>query len=78
MMLGRGAVFSSSTKQMLSMRNSTKVKIIGVDDLMPQVLWTDYFLKAQFYMVKDNIVYQGNESAMQLKKNVKGSSIKRT
>eukprot|EP00957_Ditylum_brightwellii_P090522 6893427-Ditylum_brightwellii.AAC.1 len=39
-MLGRGAVFSSSTKQKLNTKSSTEAKIVGVGDLMLQVFWT--------------------------------------
>ena len=45
---------------------------------MSQVVWTRYFLEAQGYNVKDNIVYQDNQSAMKLAKNGKRSSGKRT
>ena len=36
------------------------------------------FLEAQDYGVKENIVFQDNETAMLLKKNGKASSAKRT
>eukprot|EP00957_Ditylum_brightwellii_P062838 4767856-Ditylum_brightwellii.AAC.1 len=49
-----------------------------MDDLMPQVLWTRYFMKAQGYKVSDNTAYQDNENAIRLKKNKKGLSSKRT
>ena len=45
---------------------------------MPQILWTRYFLKAQGYKIKENTVYQDNQSTMLLETNGKGSSGKRT
>jgi hypothetical protein len=51
---------------------------VGVDDVMPMVLWTRQFLEGQGYMIKDNIVYQDNQSAMLLEKNGQRSSTKRT
>ena len=42
------------------------------------VLWTRLFLEAQDYGVKENIVFQDNETAMLLEKNGKSSSGKRT
>eukprot|EP00957_Ditylum_brightwellii_P152421 11603376-Ditylum_brightwellii.AAC.1 len=78
LMMGRGAIHAGSTKQRLNTRSSTKAEIVRVDDLMPQVLWTRYFMEAQGFKVSDNIVYQDNESAIRLKKNRKGSSSKRT
>jgi hypothetical protein len=41
-------------------------------------MWTRYFLEAQGYGVKENIVYQDNISAILLEKNGKSSSSKRT
>ena len=71
LMMRKGAIHTGSTKQKLNTRSSTEVEIVGVDDLMPQVLWTRYFMEAQGYKVSDNIVYQDNESAIRLKKTQK-------
>jgi hypothetical protein len=50
-----------------------------VNNVMPHVLWTRYFLSAQGYDTMENIVYQDNQSAILLEKNGKeGSSSKRT
>jgi hypothetical protein len=45
---------------------------------MPQILWTQYFLEAQGYDVKESIVNQDNQSAILLEKNGRTSSRKRT
>ena len=45
---------------------------------MPQDLWTLYFLKAQGYIIKDNVLYQDNLSSVLLEKNGRASSSKRT
>ena len=55
-----------------------KSELVGVDDLMPQILWIQYFLEAQGMKVSDNIVYQDNQSALNLEKNRRESSGKRT
>ena len=60
------------------MRSSTETELVGVDDLMPAVLWSSNFLKAQGYRVNQNIVYQDNKSAMLLERNGKASSGQRT
>jgi hypothetical protein len=78
MSLGKGAIYGTSTRQKLNSRSSTEGELIGVNDVMPQVLWTRYFLEAQGYGVKENIVYQDNQSAILLEKNGRGSSSKRT
>ena len=76
--MGTGFPVSTSTKQELNTRISTKTEIVGVDGCMPGVLWTRLFLEAQDYGVKENIMFQDNETAMQLEKNSNASSGKRT
>jgi hypothetical protein len=76
--LGKGAVYGASTKQKLNTKSSTKAELVSVNDLIPQILWTRYFLEAQGYAVTDLIINQDNQSAMLLKKNGRGSSSKRT
>ncbi len=43
--MGRGAVYSTSTRQKLTTRSSTEGELVGVNDVMPQILWTRYFLE---------------------------------
>ena len=76
--MGRGYPISASTKQKLNTRSSTESELVGVDDLMPSILWTRQFLEAQGYGVRENIVLQDNRSAILLEKNGKASSSKRT
>ena len=76
--MGRGYPISASTKQRMNTRSSTEAELVGVDDLMPSILWTRLFLKEQGYAVKENIVFQDNTSAILLEKNGKASSSKRT
>jgi len=78
MSLGKGAVYSTSTRQKLNTKSSTEAELVGVDDAMPIILWTRQFMEGQGYTVKDNIVYQDNQSSMLLEKNGQMSSSKRT
>jgi hypothetical protein len=78
MSLGKGAIYGTSTRQKLNTRSSTEAELVGVNDVMPQVLWTRYFLEAQGYGVKENIVYQDNQSSMLLENHGRASSSKRT
>ena len=66
--MGKGAVCSTSTKQKLSTRSSTEKELAGADNLMPQVLWTNYFLEAHSHKRTDAIMFQDNKSAMLLEK----------
>jgi hypothetical protein len=76
--LGRGFPIVSSTKQKLNTRSSTETEIVGTDDFMPAICWTRYFMKAQGYGVKDNVLFQDNKSSILLENNGKASSSKRT
>jgi hypothetical protein len=76
--LGTGFPIVSSTKQKLNTRSSTETEIVGADDFMPAICWTRYFMEAQGYKVRDNVLFQDNKSAILLEKNGKASSSKRT
>jgi hypothetical protein len=77
--MGRGYRISASTKQKVNTRSSTASELVGVDDLMPSILWTRLFLEAQGYAVQENnIVFQDNKSAILLEKNGKVSNSKCT
>jgi hypothetical protein len=76
--LGKGSAYSTSVRQKLVTRSSTESEVVGVHDVLPQVIWTGYFLKAQGFEVRDTKLYQDNMSAMLLEKNGKSSSTKRT
>ena len=76
--MGRGFPINSSTKQKLNTQSSTESELVAVDDMMPIVLWTWYFLMAQGYGVTGNLLLQDNQSSMILERNGKASSGKRT
>ncbi len=76
--LGKGAVCATSCRQKLGTKSSTEAELVGVSDILPQVIWTRYFLEAQGYAVNESVVYQDNQSAILLEKNGRASSSKRT
>ena len=76
--LGRGFPMSHSGKQKLNTRSSTETELVGVDDMMPDVLWSALFLQEQGFEIKNNLIHQDNQAAILLEKNGKSSSGKRT
>jgi hypothetical protein len=76
--LGKGALMPTSTRQKINTRSSTETELVGADDMMPQIMWTNYFMNAQGYGLTQTILYQDNQSAILLEKNGKMSSGKRT
>ena len=73
-----GGASVQSIKHKLNTRSSADAELVRVDDILTQVIWTQYFLKGQGYMIHDNIISQDNQSAIRIEKNSKQSSIKRT
>ena len=69
MTMGQGALYYASNKQKLNTTSSTEAELVGVDDLMTQILWMRYFMKAKGMKVSENVVYQDNQSTMKLEKN---------
>ena len=78
MSLGRGSVYSRSTKQKLNTKSSTEAELVGASDGASQVLWTSYFLQDQGVVVNESRLHQDNQSAELLEKNGRMSSSQRT
>jgi hypothetical protein len=76
--LGGGVIYGTSKKQKLNTKSSTESELVGADDVMPQILWTLYFLEAQGFKIVDDVLYQDNKSSILLETNGRGSSGKRT
>jgi len=51
MTLGKGAVMSFSRGQKLNVQSSTECELVGIDDAMPQMMWSKYFIEAQGWTV---------------------------
>ena len=41
-------------------------ELVAADDLMPQILWTRYFIKVQGFQMLENTIQQDNQSAMKV------------
>jgi hypothetical protein len=76
--MGRGFPIVSSTKQKLNIGSSTESELVGVDNMMPIIVWSHFSLMAQKYGVTQNLLLQDNMSSMLLEKNGKASSGKHT
>ena len=51
MTFGKGAVTSICRGEKTNTKSSIETKIVGTDEILPQVLWTQYFSEAQGYTV---------------------------
>jgi hypothetical protein len=57
MSLRRGVIYGTSKPQKLNTKSSTEAELVGAGDVMPQMLWTLYFLEAQGYKVDSNTLF---------------------
>jgi hypothetical protein len=78
MSLGEGANMTVCRKQKINVRSSTEGELVGIDDVLPSILWARYFIESQGYTVEENVMYQDNKSTIQLANNGRWSSSKRT
>ena len=78
MTMGKGAIMSASKKQKLNSKSSTESELIGVDDVISQILWGRNFIQSLGYTVEHNILFQDNQSTILLASNGKLSSSSKT
>jgi hypothetical protein len=71
-MMGKGALYTKSSKQKINVKSSTEAELVGASDFIPQTIWTNSFINAQGYEVLDSKLNQDNMSAMKMERN--GSS----
>ena len=73
-----GGVTSGSVKQRLNTRSSTEAELVGADDFLAKILWTQRFLGEQGIEMKRNVLYQDNKSAILLETKGRSSLGKRS
>ena len=78
MSFGLGAVMSGSWRQKLNTGSSTEAELVGIDDALKYIMWGLYFIQAQGFKVKKNILMQDNKSTILMAKNGRFSCSKRT
>ncbi|KAG7358248.1 hypothetical protein IV203_014835 [Nitzschia inconspicua] len=52
MTLGKGSVYSMSTRQKINTRSSTEAELVGVNNAMSIILWTRHFLVLEETMLE--------------------------
>jgi hypothetical protein len=76
--MGQGFLIVASWKQKMNTKSLTESKLVGINDMMPIMLWTCYFLLSQGCGIVENLLLQDNKSSILLERNGKASSGKRT
>jgi hypothetical protein len=64
--MGQGPFYVMSKKQGLVTKSSTESELVGVSDVLPQVIWSRDFLIAQGYDMSPSTIYQDNMSTITL------------
>lgn len=73
MSMGRGTIHSKSSKQKLNTKSTTESELVGVSEYLPYDLWQVNFFGAQGYDIRNNYIYQDNESAIKMEINGRNS-----
>ena len=71
--MGKGTIHNKSSKQKLNTRSTTESEVVGVSEYLPYDLWQVNFLKEQVYDIRNNYIYQDNESAIKMEVNGRNS-----
>ena len=71
--MGYGVVHARAGKQKINTKSSTESELVGVSEYIPYNLWILMFLEEQGYGIKENVIYQDNQSAMLMEKNGRNS-----
>ena len=67
--MGHGLVNQKSLKQKLNSKSSTVTELIGLSDMVPHIILIKIFLDIQGYVVKENVLYQDNQSKINMERN---------
>ena len=66
MTFGKGMMNGASITQKINTTSSTEAEVVKVHNNMHAILWTRYFLEAQGYPLKSNVIHQDNQSSILL------------
>ena len=68
-----GTLHAKSGVQKLNTKSSTEAEIVGVSDYLLYKIWMMKLMGAQGYKIKNDILYQDNQSAMRMEQNGRNS-----
>ena len=68
MTMDRGAIVNVSRNHKPNLGSSTRLELGSIADVLGIMTWSKYFMKAQGYTIKNNMLYQDNKSTVLLAK----------
>ena len=78
MLLGKDAAMSMPRAQKTNTGSSSKLELIGINDVLLKILWGKCFIESQGYTVEYNILLKNDKSTILLATNGTFSSSKKT
>ena len=78
MAFGRGSVTGIAKKHKINANSSTKAGLVGTNEALLQMLWTQYFIEAQGFTIDESMLFHNNLRAALLEQNMMASISKRT
>ena len=58
-----------SSVQKLNTKSSTEAELVGTSNYVPYNIWMNFFLHEQGYDIKDNVLFQDNQSSIKMETN---------
>ena len=77
-LIGDGVIHSSSTKQKINTKSSTKTELVGASEYIPYALLLIHFFRCQGHEVKKKQLMQDNQSTIKLLRNGRNSAGKQS
>ena len=71
--LGWGIIHDKSTIQKLNTKSSTQSEVVDFSDYLPHNIQIKIFLQSQGYCIKNNVLYQDNQSDIRMEENGRNS-----
>jgi len=71
--MGTGVLDTKSSKQKMNTRSSTETEFVGTSEALPKTIFRCFFMEAQGYKIKYNVLGKDNESEIKLLKNGRDS-----
>ena len=68
MTMDRGALIKVSRKYKLNVGSSTESELVSIDNVLGIMMRSEYFMEAQGYTIKNNMLYQDTKSIILLAK----------
>ena len=62
--MGEGGIVNKSIKQKINTKSSSESELVSTEDIVPDALWTKYFIKAQGYTNMRTILGRDNRATI--------------